>query len=280
MTGNPAAAHIRLDRVFLSFPLYHAGARSLKKTMLGAVGNAVGGRLGRVQGGRAKGKRIVVEALRDISLTIPSGERLGLIGGNGAGKTSLLRLLAGIYPPVSGTIQTRGKIQALLHPSQGMQPDLTGRENIQLGGLYHGLHGPALRRLADDVAGFAELGDFLDLPLRVYSAGMAVRLGFALATAMRPQILLMDEWFLAGDAAFMHKARGRLEDMVRGAEILVLATHQDTVLRDWCTRVLWLDQGRVRAQGTPEAIIHAYQRSSSDDVPTAEPEMTTRSTVG
>ena len=172
MTNARHAALIQLDCASLSFPLYHAGARSLKKTVLGAVHHSVGGRIG----GTAHGQ-VVVEALRDISLTIASGDRLGLIGGNGAGKTSLLRLLAGIYPPVSGTIRMQGKIQALLHPSQGMQPDLTGRENIHLGGLYHGLSRPARRRLADDVAGFAELGDFLDLPLRVYSAGMAVRLG-------------------------------------------------------------------------------------------------------
>lgn len=250
----PPPACIHLAGASLSFPLYHAGARSLKKAALGGV---LGGILGRGSGGQ-----IVVQALRDITLTIASGDRLGLIGGNGAGKTSLLRLLAGIYPPITGSIRTQGKIQALLHPAQGTHPDLTGRENIQLGGLYHGLSRPALRRLEDDVAGFAELGDFLDLPLRVYSAGMAVRLGFALATAMRPNILLMDEWFLAGDAAFMAKARGRLEDMVRGAEILVLATHQDTILREWCTRAIWLDQGRIRAEGDADGMIAAYRHAT------------------
>jgi lipopolysaccharide transport system ATP-binding protein len=115
-----------------------------------------------------------------------------------------------------------------------------------------------LDRLEDDVAAFAELGDFLDLPVRIYSAGMVVRLGFALATAIKPQILLMDEWFLAGDAAFMAKARKRLEEMVRGAEILVLSTHSTEIVRSWCTRVLWLEQGRIRADGESELVLEEY----------------------
>jgi len=248
-------AHVHLKGVSLQFPLYHAGARSLKKTVLAAAGRL----------GRDARQRVVVEALRDVSLSLASGDRLGLIGGNGAGKTTLLRVIAGIYEPVAGEVRTEGRIHALLAPGQGMNPDLTGRENIRLGGLYHGLNRPALRRLEEDVTAFAELGDFLDLPLRIYSAGMAVRLGFALATAIRPQILLMDEWFLAGDAAFMEKARQRLEEMVRGAEILVLATHQDSVLRAWCSRVGWMEQGRLRAEGPPDAIIDAYHRSNAPD---------------
>jgi lipopolysaccharide transport system ATP-binding protein len=115
-----------------------------------------------------------------------------------------------------------------------------------------------MSRLEDDVTEFAELGDFIDLPMRTYSSGMMVRLGFAMATAIRPQILLMDEWFLAGDAEFMEKAQRRLEDLVRGAQILVLSTHQASVVQDWCTRVLWLDQGRVREDGTPEAVLSSY----------------------
>jgi lipopolysaccharide transport system ATP-binding protein len=115
-----------------------------------------------------------------------------------------------------------------------------------------------LPRLEDDVAEFAQLADFIDLPVRIYSAGMVVRLGFALATAIKPQILLMDEWFLAGDAAFLEKAKHRLEEMVRGAEILVLSSHQIDIIRDWCTRVLWLDQGQVRADGSAAEVLPQY----------------------
>lgn len=248
-----SAAWLRAENASLRFPLYHAGARSLKKTLLGAAASGIGTRLGRADSGQ-----LFVQALHDLTFAIASGERVGLIGGNGAGKTSLLRLLAGIYRPAQGRVLSHGRIQALLHPGQGMNPDLTGRENVRLGGLYHGLSRPALRRLEEDVAEFAALGDFLNLPLRIYSAGMAVRLGFALATAMRPEILLMDEWFLAGDAAFMEKARTRLEDMVRGAEIFIVATHQSDVLREWTTRAVWLQQGRIRQDGPTNTTLAAY----------------------
>jgi lipopolysaccharide transport system ATP-binding protein len=139
-----------------------------------------------------------------------------------------------------------------------MNMDLTGRENIMLRGLYSGLDKPSIRRLEDDVSSFAELGEFLDLPVRIYSAGMIVRLGFAMATAIRPQVLLMDEWILAGDAAFWERALMRLEDMVRGAEILVLSSHNSYVVSDWCTRVLWLEQGRIREDGPADEVLEHY----------------------
>ncbi len=136
--------------------------------------------------------------------------------------------------------------------------ELTGRENIMLRGLYNGLPRPALARLEQDVAEFAGLGDFLDLPVRIYSAGMVVRLGFALATAIKPEILLMDEWMLAGDAEFLDRARQRLEAMVRSADIFVLSTHSTQIVKAWCSRVLWLDQGRVRLDGPPDRVVDAY----------------------
>jgi lipopolysaccharide transport system ATP-binding protein len=152
----------------------------------------------------------------------------------------------------------QGSLNALLDPNLGMNLDLTGRENIMLRGLYNGLSQSQIRRLEEDVRDFAELGEFIELPVRIYSSGMVVRLGFALATAIRPQVLLMDEWFLAGDSSFMERARMRLEDMVRRAEILVLSTHMTNVVTDWCTRVIWLDQGRVRADGKAADVVAAY----------------------
>ncbi len=249
MDQQTCPAELSAERVSLDFPLYHSNSRSLKKTVF----KSVTGRMG-----ADSRSRVVVQALRDVSFQLKAGDRLGLIGGNGAGKTTLLRALAGIYEPVTGKVRIRGTFNALLDPNLGMNMDLSGRENIMLRGLYHGLNPAAIRRLADDVAEFAELGDFLDLPVRIFSSGMVVRLGFALATAIRPQVLLMDEWFLAGDANFMEKARGRLEDMVRGAEILVLSTHVPTVITEWCTRVIWLDQGRVVADGAPEEVLTQY----------------------
>ncbi|MGE0419963.1 MAG: ABC transporter ATP-binding protein [Acetobacteraceae bacterium] len=242
-------ARIDVDGITVLFPLYHGSARSLKKMVVAAAS----GRLAKDQQ-----HRVVVQALRNINLHLGRGDRLGLIGSNGAGKTTLLRVLAGIYEPVAGRITVQGSLNALLDPTLGMNMELTGRENIQLRGLYNGLPKSALPRLEDDVAEFAELGDFLNLPVRIYSAGMVVRLGFALATAIRPQILLMDEWFLAGDASFLERARVRLEEMVRGADILVLSSHQSDIVRAWCTRVLWLDQGQVVADGPAGEVLDRY----------------------
>lgn len=242
-------ASIEVAGVNVSFPIYHGNSRSLKRMMFAAAS-------GRLQ--EDSRHRIVVEALRNVTLSLRSGERLGLVGGNGAGKTTLLRTLAGIYEPVVGRVHVSGTIGALLDPNLGMNFELTGRENIALRGMYNGLSTPAIRQLEDDVQDFAELAEFLDLPLRFYSSGMVVRLGFALATAIRPQVLLMDEWFLAGDAAFMDRAKIRLEDMVRGAEILVLSSHAAPVILDWCTRVIWLDQGRIMADGAPQAVMDQY----------------------
>jgi lipopolysaccharide transport system ATP-binding protein len=258
MTKPISNARINIDRVSVSFPLYHGNARSLKKLVFAAAS----GRLG-----QDRQKRVVVEALRDISFTLRGGDRLGLIGANGAGKTTLLRVLAGIYEPATGHVRVDGSLNALLDPALGMNPELTGRENIMLRGLYNGMPRDALAQLEDDVTAFAGLSDFIDLPVRIYSTGMVVRLGFALATAIRPQILLMDEWILAGDAQFLDRAKLRLETMVRGAEILVLSTHDTAIVRTWCTRVLWLDDGRIRADGPPDEVLEQYLGHKLEPLP-------------
>ena len=249
-----SGANIEVSSVNFDFPLYHTSGRSLKKMLF----KSVAGRIGSAGMESNAQHRVVVRALRDVSFTLRSGDRLGLIGSNGAGKTTLLRTLAGIYEPASGHVRLRGSLNALLDPNPGMNLDLTGRENIMLRGLINGMNKAQIERLQDDVATFAELGDFINLPVRIYSSGMVVRLGFAMATATRPQVLLMDEWFLAGDADFLEKARSRMEDMVRGAEILVLSTHVPDIVLKWCTRVIWMDQGRIRQDGTPEDVLREY----------------------
>ncbi|WP_406857037.1 ABC transporter ATP-binding protein [Alsobacter sp. KACC 23698] len=246
--------HIHVDHLSIEFPLYHGGGRSLRKAVLST---ATGGRVA-----RDENERVLVKALDDISFRLQPGDRLGLVGGNGAGKTTLLRALAGIYEPVRGTVSTQGLITTLIDPNLGMNMDLTGRENIALRGLFSGLGEAQVNALTDDVAEFAELGDFLEMPVRTYSSGMVVRLGFALATAIHPQILLMDEWFLAGDAAFMEKARKRLESLIGGVEILVLSTHLLDVVQRWCTKVIWLEGGKVRHQGDVYSGVHAYMTAS------------------
>jgi len=233
----------------ISFPLYHGTARSLKRTLAAATS-------GRVQQG--PDRKVVVQALRGLSFSLRPGERLGLVGHNGAGKTTLLRALAGIYEPIGGEVVVRGELHTLFDTNSGMQMELTGRENIRLKALYYSLGRAEGRRLEEEVQGFAELGHFIDMPVRTYSSGMVIRLGFALATAVQPKVLLMDEWFLAGDTGFMIKARQRLEELVRQAEILVISTHQPAIIAAWCTRVLWMDRGAIHMQGTPDEVLPAY----------------------
>ncbi len=240
---------ISVEGASVDFPIYHGSSRSLKKTVLAAAS----GRLG-----EDRQHRVVVQALRDVSFSLRPGDRLGLVGGNGAGKTTLLRTLAGIYEPVAGRVRVQGTVGVLLDANLGMNTDLSGRENIMLRGLYNGMSKAAVSAMEADVQDFADLGEFLDLPVRFYSSGMVVRLAFALATAIRPQILLMDEWFLAGDASFMDKARTRMETLVRGAEILVLSSHMEGVMLEWATRVIWLDQGRVREDGPAREVLERY----------------------
>ncbi|KXV39043.1 ABC transporter ATP-binding protein [Gluconobacter japonicus] len=248
---------IAIDRLQIDFPLYHGQSRSLKKH----VGNTISSlRPGSpaahlMQDGR---ERTVVSVLRDVSFVLKSGERLGLIGRNGAGKTTLLRAMAGIYEPVGGRVRLEGSIGTLLDASLGMNMELTGRENIRLYGLHAGLSKSEISQIDRDVQDFADLGSYMDMPVKTYSSGMTVRLAFGLATAVKPQILLMDEWFLAGDGAFMNKAQERLEAMVQHADILVISTHQPDVMRKWCTRVIWLEDGRIRMDGTPDEVLDVY----------------------
>lgn len=251
-------ARIEISNLSVDFPLYHGSARSLKKTVFAAAS----GRLG-----QDRQKRVVVQAVRDISLRLGRGDRLGLIGGNGAGKTTLLRTIAGIYEPVVGRVHVEGSINALLDPTLGMNMDLTGRENIMLRGLYNGYTPAQTRRLEEDVQAFASLDEFLDLPVRFYSSGMVIRLGFALATAISPEVLLMDEWFLAGDADFQEKARLRLENVVSGADILVLSSHIPGIVLQWCTRVIWMEGGRIREDGKPAEVLERYLGTSKEAVP-------------
>jgi lipopolysaccharide transport system ATP-binding protein len=239
-------AHIEADGLSIEFPLYHMSARSLKKRLLGRAA---------IRLKEDGSHRIVVAALRDLTFTIRPGERVALVGGNGAGKTTLLRTLAGIYEPVAGRLQVAGSVGSLIDPAAGMDSEATGRENIMLRGLFLGLSDAECAQMAEEAGRFSGLGEFLDVPIRTYSAGMSVRLSFAAATLMNPQILLMDEWFLAGDADFMARATERLETLVTGADILVLATHDMGIVRRWCTRAIRLEGGRIVADGPVDEVV-------------------------
>ena len=233
-------AHICAEGLRIEFPLYHFGARSMKKRLLGAASRRV----------KADAQnRVVISALSDLSFTIESGERVALVGNNGAGKSTLLRTLAGIYEPVGGRLTVEGEIGSLIDPAAGLDPLSTGRENIRLRALYRGLTAEQTAALEAEAGEFSGLGEFLDVPIHGYSAGMSIRLAFAMATAVQPQILLMDEWFSAGDADFMAKAETRLEQLVTASEILVIATHDMNVVKRWCNRVIRLEAGRIVGDG-------------------------------
>lgn len=203
-----------------------------------------------------------VHALRDVTLDIKAGDRVGLIGVNGAGKSTLLRVLAGIYAPTKGRYEANGRISTLFVSGVGMNQNASGRENIFLCSRTLGMSRAEIRAIEQEIVDFAEIGDFIDLPIRTYSAGMKTRLGFAVATAIRPEILLIDEVFGVGDSAFRLRANERIQKVVGQAGILVLATHADATITNFCDLVCWMDKGEVRYFGPAEEGIEAYREAT------------------
>ncbi|MGF1463402.1 MAG: ABC transporter ATP-binding protein [Maricaulaceae bacterium] len=214
--------------------------------------DGVGGALATRPGGG-----LGVAALRAVSLSFNAGDRVALVGRNGSGKSTLLRVLAGVLIPDRGAVHIDGRAAALFNISMGLRKEATGRRNIFLRGLLAGLSWAEARARIDAIAEFADLGPFLDLPVRIYSQGMAMRLVFAMATAFDPDILLIDEWIGAGDAAFRKKAEARMRALVERAGVVVLASHQRRLLREVCDRAVWLDAGRVRMEGPLETVLDA-----------------------
>jgi ABC-type polysaccharide/polyol phosphate transport system ATPase subunit len=204
---------------------------------------------------------VAVHALAGINLSVRDGERVGVIGHNGAGKSTLLRLLAGIYPPTGGSREVDGKICSLFDISLGFEPEASGWENITYRAYLQGETPTSLKGKIDGIATFTELGDFLDLPVRHYSAGMLMRLAFSIATAIEPEVLLVDEVLAVGDLSFQHKAQARMKEMMASAAVMVIVAHDLTTIRDLCTTVVWMEHGQVRMQGKPDEVIAAYVES-------------------
>jgi len=243
-------ATISLERVTIEFPIYNARARRL-----------TGELFRRTIGGKIKSNvssHVSVVALRDIDLELADGDRLGLIGQNGAGKSTLLRVLAGIYEPLSGRARIEGTVASLTDITMGMDLEASGYENIVLRGVFLGLHVSEVRRMIPEIEAFTELGEFLELPLRTYSTGMLLRLAFAVTTAVIPEILIMDELIGAGDAAFVAKAKARLNQMISASRILVIASHDVEIIRRFCNRAALLETGRIARIGPVEQVVCAY----------------------
>jgi ABC-2 type transport system ATP-binding protein/lipopolysaccharide transport system ATP-binding protein len=247
-------AHISLKNVGVEFIIYDVRGRSLRKELM-RIGT--GGRIA-----QDENDRVSVNALTDITLDVHDGDRLALIGHNGAGKSTLLRVMAGIYEPVYGSIEISGKVAPLFDLMLGMDPDSTGIENIRLRGLYLDLSPAEIESRIEDITEFSKLGNFLHMPIRTYSSGMAVRLAFATMTSIRPDIVVMDEVIGTGDAAFIKSARNRLESFMAKAGIVVLASHSLDVLKTMCNRGAVLHHGAMHFIGAIDDAIECYQELS------------------
>lgn len=243
-------ARIDLQSVSVEYPIYNVSARSFKKKFLRL---ATGGTVM-----RDVNQHIVVRALNSLSLTLEHGDHIGLIGHNGSGKSTLLRLLAGIYEPSSGSIEVNGKVSTLLDLALGTEGELTGYENIVYRATVMGLTKEEIAQQTDDIAKLTGLGDYLFMPVRTYSAGMVMRLAFAISTAIQPDILLIDEVFNAGDADFVQKAQQKMVSLLKQSSIVVMASHLDDLIKEFCNKALLLENGQIQYFGDVEEALKLY----------------------
>lgn len=230
-------ASIVAKNLVVEFPIFGAKNRSFKYAVMRT---ATGGRLA-----SDSANHVVVRALDDVSFDFVEGDRVGLVGHNGSGKSTLLRVLSGAYHPSAGQIDIRGSVGSMLSITLGMDFEASGLENIALRGMLMGFRRSEIEAVTQDVIDFADLGDYIHMPMRTYSSGMAMRLAFALATAGRSDIVLMDEWLSAGDAEFAAKANGRLINQLNNAKILILASHDEGLINRHCNKIIRLEHGRL-----------------------------------
>lgn len=245
-------ALVVLEGVHVDFPIYGA-QRSLRHAIFQrATGGAI-----HHEGRRQE--RIVVRALSDISMRLEDGDRLGLIGHNGSGKSTLLKVIAGIYQPISGRMRVEGRVTPLLDMMPGLDLDDTGFENLVTAGMLLGLSREEVERKLPEIEQFSELGEYLTLPVRTYSAGMTLRLGFSLVTALKPGILLMDEGFSTGDLRFAERAADRMNDFLGRSRITVLASHSDETIRSVCNKAALMREGKIVVFGAVDDVIQQYR---------------------
>lgn len=197
-------------------------------------------------------------ALDDISLTVKKGETLGVIGQNGAGKSTLMKLVAGITFPTSGSIQVNGSVGSLINLGAGFNPDFTGRRNLYYKGTLLGMSEQDVDDIIDDIIDFVELGEYFDMPLRMYSSGMAARLGFALAVFMNPDILIVDEVFAVGDKVFQEKSRAKTTELFRAGKSILFSSHSDSLIQQFCEKVIYIRDGKIAFNGDVEEGLNMY----------------------
>jgi teichoic acid transport system ATP-binding protein len=244
MNRDTRRPRIRVEDVHVTYRTSLERAPTLKSTLL---------RLGRRQ-------RVIreIEALKGVSFTVPHGKVMGVVGANGAGKSTLMRTVAGILPPTAGRVEVQGRVSTLLSLGVGFNRKLTGRENVVLGGLAAGLTRGELAEKYDEIVDFAELEDFMDMPMRTYSSGMYGRLAFAVAVTMHPDILIIDEALSVGDARFRRKSFERMRELCGEDRTILLVSHALGSIEKLCDEAIWLDKGRIQMWDEPTAVVDAY----------------------
>jgi len=254
MSGAPAPFAIRAERLGKRYRRLAPGLRfsTLKSALLGRS----------LAAGAAPADTIL--ALDEVSFEVGRGEAFGIVGGNGSGKSTLLKLVAGILGPTTGTIATSGRVAALIELGAGFHPEISGRENVFINGAVLGLSKREIAARYERIVEFSGLADFIEEPVKNYSSGMWVRLGFAVAIHTDPEILLVDEVLAVGDEAFAHKCLRRIEELIAGGRTVVFVSHSLALVEDLCSRVLWLDRGRVRAVGEPRRVVDAYRQAVAE----------------
>jgi ABC-type polysaccharide/polyol phosphate transport system ATPase subunit len=231
-------AELIFDNVTVQYPIFNGRSMSLRNHLVRiSTGGRIEGDTNHIH---------IVTALKDVSFTINKGDTIGLIGHNGAGKSTMLRTMAGVYAPIQGEVKRKGRVATVLELGTGMDPELTGYENITRMSMMLGVSTAQIKHNTQEIEEFTQLGNFLSLPVRTYSSGMATRLMFAVATSTKPDILLVDEIFGTGDAEFQLKAKKRMEDLIRSVGIFVFASHDNNLVRQYCNRFFFLEHGTVR----------------------------------
>jgi lipopolysaccharide transport system ATP-binding protein len=240
----------KLKNVCVDIPVYNLNTRSLKKMLIKSLSQS---KIVLDQSGIQ-----IVQALKNINIDLNSGDRLGLIGPNGAGKSTLLRVLSGVYSPTSGSISSKGKVSPLIDLALGMDVEASGLENIYLQGEIFEISKKLIDKNINDIINFSELKEFIELPVRTYSAGMIFRLGFSVLTCLQPEILLMDEWIGVGDNNFSKKVNQRFKDILEKTKVFVLASHSKELILEFCNRVVWIENGSIRIDGSPKKLCDLY----------------------
>ncbi len=253
-------ARVQVVNLSVDIPVYDVASTSVKMLLHGTTG----GRFARQQA------HVVINALRDLTFEARDGDRIGIVGNNGSGKTTLLRVLAQVYPPTLGKVEVSGRISPMLNLTLGMSADATGFENIRICGALWGLTRQQIEGAIDDIAEFTELGEYLNMPVRTYSAGMLLRLSFAIATLREPDILLVDEVIGVGDAAFFQKATARLARLVNQSRILFMATHAKSSIMQLCEKAIWLQNGSLLAYGAAGEVMSKYEQAQARHEPCQE----------